>query len=202
MGKNFILAIEEPELHLPPPLQRRAIYRAQAATDQSICTSHAPNIASYYPAAQIRVLENRSGKLKSVPLLAEKLGVDAKASVRKLYLDNRFHLVEALMHSNLLVPEGRIDFEWLRLLSACVETAEAQATAPQEDVAFGTTVGVIPTHDAAVVETFRRLAALRADVTILVDGDQAGLDYTTELSQGNPKPRCIVRWPATGWSKM
>jgi hypothetical protein len=194
-GKNFILAIEEPELHLPPPLQRRAIYRAQAAADQTICTSHAPNITSYYPATQIRVLDNRGGQLKSVPLLAEPLTADSKAFVRKLFVDNRFYLVEALMHSNILVPEGRIDFEWLRLLSACTETAEALATVPPEDLAFGTTVGVIPTHDASVVETFGRLSVLRTGITVLVDGDKPGTDYAKELLKGATKPRCIVQWP-------
>ncbi len=195
-GKNFILAIEEPELHLPPPLQRRAIYRAQTAADQTICTSHAPNIASYYPATQIRVLENKGSQLKSVPLLAESLTADSTASVRKLYLDNRFHLVEALMHSNLLVPEGRIDFEWLRLLSGCAETAEALAAGSPEDLAFGTTAGVIPTHNASVVETFRRLSALRTDITVLVNGDKAGVDYAKELLKDATKPRCIIYWPA------
>jgi energy-coupling factor transporter ATP-binding protein EcfA2 len=194
-GKNFILAIEEPELHLPPPLQRRAIFRAQAATDQTICTSHAPNIASYYPAMQIRVLENRKGQLKSLPLLAEGLTAESAASLRKLYLDNRFHLVEALMHSNLLVPEGRIDFEWLRLLSDCAETAEAMAVGPPEDLAFGTTVGVIPTHNASLADTFRRLSALRTDITVLVDGDNRGMEYVKELLKGAIKPRCIIQWP-------
>jgi DNA primase len=100
------------------------------------------------------------------------------------------------MHSNLLVPEGRIDFEWLRLLSGCAETAEALATGSPEDLAFGTTVGVIPTHNASVVETFQRLSALRADITVLVDGDKTGMDYAKKLLKDATKPRCVIHWPA------
>jgi len=43
-GKSFILALEEPELHVPPGLQRRLLGEAVSVADQTICTTHAPRV--------------------------------------------------------------------------------------------------------------------------------------------------------------
>ncbi len=45
-GENFILAVEEPELHLAPGLQRRVVHRTRMAALQTISTTHAPRVAS------------------------------------------------------------------------------------------------------------------------------------------------------------
>ncbi len=50
-GKPFLFAMEEPELHIPPGMQRRLVAQAVSIAEQTICTSHSPRVAAYYPAS-------------------------------------------------------------------------------------------------------------------------------------------------------
>lgn len=193
-GQNFILALEEPELHLPPGLQRRLLYRSQIGSTQTICTSHSPRVASFYKATNVKVLENRAGLLQCTPLLSSPLEHDARNGVRKLYLDNLTNVIEALMFPKVLIPEGRIDYEWFRLLVEITETSEG-ITEDDINLPFGSIVGVIPTHEAAVYQTFNSLRVVRSGLIVLVDGDQDGDRYLQELIQSTLPPECIIQWP-------
>jgi putative ATP-dependent endonuclease of OLD family len=195
-GKNFILALEEPELHLPPGLQRRLLYSSQSIATQTICTSHSPRIAAFYRATDVKVLENLNGVLQGENLLRSPLNQTATNAERKLYLDNRAQVVEALMYERVLIPEGRIDFEWLRLLTENTEIAESHYDgANNTSLPFGSIVGIIPTHEASVITTFNKLSSVHTGLVILVDGDEAGNQYVRELLTGNITPKTIIQWP-------
>lgn len=110
---------------------------------------------------------------------------------------NRVDTVAALMHDFVLIPEGRTDFEWLGLLARTV--ALHQTWAAPQDCNFDAYVGVIPTHDGAVVATVSALTPLHPRIAALVDGDGAGVGYANELVQGGiPNSGVIIRWP-DGW---
>ncbi|MGE5552251.1 MAG: ATP-dependent nuclease [Bacteroidota bacterium] len=199
-GKGFLLAIEEPELHLPPGLQRRLLYRLHSVASQTITTSHSPGVAAFYPATKVRVLENNGGNLSARPLLEHELTTDTPNCIRKLFRDNRYDLVAALMQECVLIPEGRIDYEWLRLLCAITETKEGWQVVNREDeMAFGAVIGVVPTHDASIGQTFEVISRLRSSVAALVDGDEAGDSYIDTLLACNTKPSTIIQWPS-GWA--
>jgi putative ATP-dependent endonuclease of OLD family len=198
-GLPFILALEEPELHVPPGLQRRLVAQAVAIAQQTICTSHAPRVAAFYPATSTFVIDRAGGKLKATPMLAEGLTPAATSVQRKLYLDDRARIVDALMHHRVLVPEGRGDHEWLRLLSDVVETGEHAFGAPPDDVApFGAVVGIVPTHSSQVQSTYEELRRLHRGVVPLVDGDGEGQTKLAGLLKSNPAPATILTWRA-GW---
>lgn len=195
-GRSFILAMEEPELHVPPGLQRRLIVQAVATAGQTICTSHAPRIAAFYPAIKVQILERTGEQLSARPLLERPLTGNATAAARKFYHDDRARIVEALMQHRLLVPEGRSDYEWFRLLADVVETGDRAIKAGQFDVTpLGAVVGVVPTHASAVTETYKRLRELRSGICAIVDGDQAGDDYVRSLTQLDNPPNVIIQWP-------
>lgn len=199
-GLPFILAMEEPELHVPPGLQRRLIAQAMSVARQTICTSHAPRIASFYQATSIRILSNDEGRLRATPLLEQPLTKDARQCERKLYLDERTRVVEALMQVSILVPEGRSELEWLRLLSDVVETSEHVAAANGSGTPpFGSVVGVVPPHNGAVAAVYGCLRRLRPGVATLVDGDQGGDDKLRELVACDPPPDRVLQWPR-GWT--
>ncbi|WDQ98437.1 hypothetical protein PSC71_14595 [Devosia sp. J2-20] len=109
------------------------------------------------------------------------------------------------MHEFVLVPEGRMDFELLGLLSKAVDLHQAWQ-APQ-NCSFGSYVGIVPTHDSAVVATVEALRELHPKIAALVDGDAAGLEYVQKLCDaGQPNSGVIIRWPnewtiedAIGW---
>ncbi len=195
--QSFILAIEEPELHLPPALQRRAMHRAQAVSNQTIVTSHSPHVASFFRPSQICVLQTSHPEVSPPRLLETDLAADAPNAIRKLFLDNRQPLVDAMMHARVLVPEGRTEFEFLRLLVAATECSEGwHFDGVNDPVAFGTVVGVVPTHDAAVVRTFQALRRVRDGIVPLVDGDGAGDGYVAELLAITSPPSRVLQLAA------
>lgn len=206
-NQSFILAVEEPELHLPPALQRRAMHRAQSVASQTIVTSHSPHVTSFFRPSQICVLQTSHPDVIPSRLLDKDLSSDAPNAIRKLFLDNRQPLVDALMHARVLVPEGRTEYELLRLLVALTESSEGWGVDETADtVAFGSVVGVVPTHDAAVVKTFEALRRVRDGIVPLVDGDAAGDDYRASLVAMTLPPLRVLQLPsqwtienAIGW---
>lgn len=194
--KNFLLAMEEPELHLPPGMQRRLVHRARGVAHQTIVASHAPGVAAYFQPTEIRVLENRKGELSAEPLLGAKLTSDAPNWMRKLFFDLRRELTEALMHDFMLVPEGRTDFECLRLLVDALEVS--RESEPEEEdwdaLQFGAFVGLIPTPDGRVVDTYAAISRVRTGCVALVDGDDAGDKYVEALLKLPEPPPVLLQW--------
>lgn len=192
--EGFWMALEEPELHVPPALQRRLVGRIQSLSTQTFVTTHSPLIAALSDPQGVAVLRNSGGALTSVPLLRSTLPAETPNSVRKLFQVNRVDTIAALMHDFVLVPEGRTDFEWLGLLARAV--ALHQSWAAPQDCSFDPHVGVVPTHDGAVVATVSALTPLHPRIAALVDGDVPGIGYADELVQvGVPNSGVIIRWP-------
>ena len=207
MGKPFLFAMEEPELHIPPGMQRRLVSQAVSIAEQTICTSHSPRVAAYYPATSVQILDRNSARLAATALLPAPLDGSATSARRKLFQDDRARLVEALMHHRVLIPEGRSEYEWFRLLSDVLETGDIALTDAAADTpAFGTVIGVVPTHDGAVAEVYGALRPLRRGLVPLVDGDDAGANKIDQVRDFDPMPELILRWrddwtteDAIGW---
>jgi len=206
-GKPFLLAMEEPELHIPPGMQRRLVSNAVSIAEQTICTSHSPRVAAFFPATSVQVLDHRPTEMTSTPLLERPLNATSSNAMRKLCYDDRPRFIEALMHHSVIIPEGRTEYEWFRLLNNVLETGEkALEVVDSGTPSFGTVIGIVPTHDSAVEETFKTLFRLRGGLVPLVDGDAAGSAKVAALSELTPSPRIILQWQdawtiedAIGW---
>lgn len=192
-GEGFWMALEEPELHLPAALQRRLVQRLQALSSQTFVTTHSPMVATMSDPRAVSIIRNSQGNLDSTPLHDAPLSSAAPNSIRKLFQLNRLDTISAIMHDVVLVPEGRIDFDWLRLLARAVDARQVWSL--DQDCRLGTHVGLIPTHDGAVVATHQALSRLHPKTACVVDGDQAGLGYINELLALGSPPYIIVRWP-------
>ena len=200
MGKPFLFAMEEPELHIPPGMQRRLISQAVSIAEQTVCTSHSPRVAAFYPATSVQILDRNRAQLAATPMLPAPLDGNATNARRKLFGDDRARLVEALMHHRVLIPEGRSEYEWFRLLSDVLETGDIAFDAADADTpAFGTVIGVVPTHDGAVAEVYDALRTLRRGLVPLVDGDDAGARKIGQIHGSGPTPELILRW-RDGWT--
>jgi putative ATP-dependent endonuclease of the OLD family len=196
--ESFLLAMEEPELHVPPPLQRKLIHRIRALSTQTIITTHSPIVASACDPTSLTLLHNRDGVLQSSHLLGAPLPRTAPNWKRTLYIVKRQDTVTALMHDVVLVPEGRIDFDLIRLLVNADESRRDPNVQNSNQGDFGALVGHIPTHDGQVRGTFEELTKIHRRVLCLVDGDKAGLGYAKELSALPSPPARVLQWP-TGW---
>ena len=200
VGKPFLFAMEEPELHIPPGMQRRLISQAVSIAEQTICTTHSPRVAAYYPATSVQILDRNPACLAATPMLPAPLDASATNARRKLFLDDRARLVEALMHHSVLIPEGRSEYEWFRLLSDVLETGDAALDAADSDTpAFGTVIGVVPTHDGAVWDVYDALRTLRRGLVPLVDGDDAGAEKIDQIHGSDSMPELTLRW-RDGWT--
>jgi hypothetical protein len=101
--------------------------------------------------------------------------------------------IAAIMHDVVLVPEGRTDHDWLKLLVRAVELRQSWAAA--DESRFGSYIGVVPTHDAAVEATTAALSRLHPRITAVVDGDGPGVGYAQALAAAVARPAAIIRWP-------
>jgi hypothetical protein len=191
-GKSFWMALEEPELHLSPAMQRRLVQRLQALSSQTFVSTHSPMVAAMSDPAALAILRNEAGVLNATPLPQESLAL-APNAIRKLFQLNRIDTIDALMHDVVLIPEGRTDFDWLHLLLRAIDAR--QNWSASQDSAFGAHVGVIPTHDASVISTFEALKRLHPKVCCLVDGDASGIEYAARLQALPNGPLLILQWP-------
>lgn len=189
----FILALEEPELHLSPGIHGRLVSEAISTACQVICTTHSPDIARVFPETSALIVTNEARHLAARPFLAQPLTSTASNNERKLYLQNRARVVSALMHSFVLIPEGRFDAEWLTRFADAADP-HTTSTSP-----FSAIFGIVPTENAAVAFTTERLTLLRSRIVAMVDGDAAGDGYVTDLKAKTPPPSLIIQLLA-GWT--
>jgi len=188
-GLPFILALEEPELHLSPGFHGRLVAEAIQTSDQVISTTHSPDVAKVFPATSVLIVANKAGTLAARPFLSQTLDAGASNNERKLFLQNRVRVVSALMHPFVLVPEGRFDTEWLSRFAG-VADPYTERTSP-----FSAVFGVVPTENAAVSFTTEKLTPLRSNIVALVDGDAAGDTYVAELTAKVPPPKLVIQLP-------
>jgi putative ATP-dependent endonuclease of the OLD family len=107
---------------------------------------------------------------------------------------NRVETVAAVMHEFVVVPEGRTDYEWLGLLVRAVDLHQSWAAA--DECRFDSFIGVVPTHDGAVVRTVEAIAPLHPRVIAMTDGDAEGVGSAAHLvAAGSPNSGIIIRWP-------
>ena len=196
-GDGFMMVIEEPELHVPPPLQRKLLRMMQTMATQTVVTTHSPTVASIPHPHEIQMIANPGGTLSAKPLAKKPLAVDAQNPIRSLLLSGRDATIYALMHPAVLVPEGRLDAAWLRQLIKVLELGSSSAS--DSGLSFAHEVGAVPTADARAREVYEHLRDIHPSVFCLFDGDDQGNAYTASVSRSNPPPRIVIRWPL-GWT--
>jgi hypothetical protein len=195
-GESFLMALEEPELHLPPAVQRRVLSRLQALSTQTIVTTHSPLVAGFCDATSLLVVRMKEGELDVRPLLPKALTQAATNATRKLFQINRTETAAAVMSECVLVPEGRYDFDWLTLL---LRVAELHGEAAGPPCLFGVRIGLVPTDSAKVKETCGVLGKAHPLVCALVDGDADGIGYADALDEAEAGAARVLLWP-TGWT--
>jgi len=191
-GGEFLMALEEPEVHLPPSAQQRLVQRVQALSTQTFVTTHSPLVASMADPTSVLILQKHDGLLSAEPFLDAPLPGTAQNWQRKFFQHSRVDVLSALMQPSVLVPEGRADFQLLRSILKPLMMTTGWVDSMSRP--FGIEVGVVPTEDAKVVETHQLMARLHRNVCCLVDGDGEGQLYVDRLMATAPPPAAIIRW--------
>ena len=197
-GQSFVLAVEEPELHIQPSQQKRLVNRLNALCNQTLVTTHSPIVAAMFPAPDTLFIETREGVLTAKPLMDPVPAQPTNHQQHLLYAW-RQKLVGALMHECVLIPEGVSDVAWLEALQTALELHQGWQNADNGAPLFSTFVGVVPTIDAKIADTFALVSAVHTRSSILVDGDSEGRVYFDAVKVSNSPPRSVVFWPQ-GWA--
>lgn len=192
-GKSFVLAVEEPELHIQPSQQKRLVNRLNALCDQTIVTTHSPIVAAMFPAPDTLFIETHGGTLSARPLM-ETVPVQPSNHHQHLLYAWRQKLIAALMHEAVLIPEGVSDVAWLDALQTALELHQGWDADAAKQSRFSTFVGVVPTDEAKIANTFAIINRVHVRPCILLDGDNAGRGYFDALKTSNPPPRGVVFW--------
>jgi len=185
--QNFILATEEPELHMHPGMHRRLIGRIRGLSTQTIISTHSPEIAAYYKPSEINILETTEDGTTHISPLVEK-DTPPQNALMRLFTIYRKETSEALMHSKIIIPEGISEYYWLnKLVSAFITTEGWDITNTI------TSFGIIPTQDSNVVQSFKTISKIGSFLLPFVDGDAAGKGYVTHLKNDTPNPPFILQ---------
>lgn len=186
-NQNFILAAEEPELHMHPGMHRRLMGRIRGLSTQTIISTHSPEIAAYYKPSEINIVQTQEDGITSILPLVEK-NTPPQNALMRLFTIYRKETSEALMHSKIIIPEGLSEYYWLnKLISAFITTEGWDVT---ETI---TSFGTIPTQDSNVVQTYKTISKIGSFLIPFVDGDAAGKGYITNLKNETPKPPFILQ---------
>lgn len=190
--QSFVLAVEEPELHIQPSQQKRLVNRLNALCDQTVVTTHSPIVAAMFPAQDTLFIDTQEGTLTAKPLMDAVPAQPTNHQQHLLYAW-RQRLVGALMHECALIPEGISDVAWLESLQAALELH--QSWQEHDLPVLSTFVGVVPTIDAKIVDTLALVGAVHRKPCLLLDGDADGRGYFDAVCTATPSPRCVVLWP-------
>jgi len=196
-GENFILVTEEPELHLHPGHHRRLVSRIRGVSNQSITTTHSPEVVAYYKPEEIFILKNEDGDLSSVPLLRPSESIPDQNALLRLFTIYRAEICNALMNRIVLIPEGITEFMWFNsLLRSCVT---AEGWKESDDKKTPQTIAIMPTQNSHVVTTYDYFQTYVEHLAPIVDGDDAGNEYVKSLKKASKTPKIIFQLP-DDWS--
>jgi len=186
-SQNFILVAEEPELHLHPSLHQKLVNRIRATSIQSIVTTQSPQVASSYHPNEVVFIQNNDGNLESTLLRKESIKDIQTNSIKKLYFMQRPQFYEALMGGTVIIPEGMHDYEWLTLWQRLAQSVSGDG----QDYKLRP-ISIVPTSDAAIVDTYIEIMKFQKNAIPMVDGDSAGQEYISSLLRCDNLPSLII----------
>lgn len=203
LPENTIFLAEEPELHLQPSLQRRLINRLRAFSNQTIVTTHSHHVASMFKPSEVVYLTNNSGILQPEIIYAGNINKsDLPNQVRQLYLRERSNFYETLLGQYIIVPEGRWDWQWLRLWIRVAEATVVEdydSTDIEPDWSLSG-IEIVHTNDSSVTDFINELRRFRNDVIALVDGDKEGKKKLADISKldSTKQPKAVIQFGTEG----
>jgi putative ATP-dependent endonuclease of OLD family len=104
--ENVIFAMEEPEIALPPHIQKRVVLSVIERSNQALFTSHSPYVIEELPANQILVVSRTEGTLSIIPA---NMPPTVKAKSYREEIRRRF--CESLLARRVLITEGRTEYD-------------------------------------------------------------------------------------------
>lgn len=104
--ENVIFAMEEPEIALPPHIQKRVVLSVIEKSTQALFTSHSPYVLEEFSPEQILVISRNKGVLTAKPA-----GLPPAVKVKKYRDEFRRRFCESLLARRVLITEGKTEYD-------------------------------------------------------------------------------------------
>lgn len=121
--ENVIFAMEEPEIAVPPPTQRRIAQYLLTKTTQAFVTSHSPFVIERFDPSQTMLLSRDAGVVTS-----QKVSDASGLSDKEFKRFARWGLCECMLGKAAVVVEGLTEFHALPVAAARMELEEPDVT--------------------------------------------------------------------------
>lgn len=132
--ENVIFAMEEPEVAVPPPTQRRIAQYLLTKTTQAFVTSHSPFVIERFEPSNTLLLSRDMGKVS-----AQKVSDASGLSDKEFKQFARWGLCECMLGKAAIVVEGLTEFHALPVAAARMELEEPGVTGGQSLDVLGAT---------------------------------------------------------------
>ncbi|MGW7282162.1 ATP-dependent nuclease [Streptomyces sp. NPDC054844] len=180
-GEDTLLAVEEPEAHLHPSLQRKVFAHLLHEPNRLLLTTHSPHIAAVTPLSSI-VLTSSQGDHTVGSVVPPGVLTDAETADLERYIN--VTRAEILFARGTVLVEGAAD---AYLLPALAEAAGFHL----DD--HGIVVSSVEGTDFAPYATLLGPRALRRPHWILTDGDAADGEHRHQREPGLWRARDVAR---------
>ena len=124
--ENVIFAMEEPEIALPPHIQKRVVLSVIEKSTQALFTSHSPYVLEEFEANQILVVSRTQGVMEVVPA-----GMPPKVKLKEYHDELRRRFCESLLARRVLIAEGRTELD----VYSCA-ARKLQRLHPEQNLSF------------------------------------------------------------------
>jgi putative ATP-dependent endonuclease of OLD family len=183
--RTFILAAEEPELHLYPHAQRRIVDELRQRTTQSIVTTHSPALAEQYEPDEVLLLRHDAGGKRKVSRLWRGVPAESeKNGVKRIFYEQRAQIADALMGNVCLLVEGVSEALMLPLLSRIVPHCSFDTHG----------ISCIDGKGSEIHQRYEQLRGLLPATAVLVDGDADGDGYREEFEGDDEADAVVLQW--------
>lgn len=132
--ESVIFAMEEPEIAVPPPTQRRIAQYLLTKTTQAFVTSHSPFVIERFEPSNTLLLSRDMGKVS-----AQKVSDASGLSDKEFRQFARWGLCECMLGRAVIVVEGLTEFHALPVVAARMELEEPDVTGGQSLDILGST---------------------------------------------------------------
>lgn len=120
-NQSVIFVMEEPEIALPPHIQRRMTKFVVERMGQSIITSHSPYVIERFEPDNVVILDRKDGELAGAP-------IDVATVKAKTYRLQRKQFADAILSRAVLVVEGQTELEVFHAASSVLERVRSRYT--------------------------------------------------------------------------
>lgn len=104
--ENVIFAMEEPEIALPPHIQKRIVLNVIDQSTQALFTSHSPYVLEEFDTDKVMVVSRENGVMKVVPA-----GMPPAVKEKAYQEEFRKRFCESLLARRVLIAEGRTEVD-------------------------------------------------------------------------------------------